>query len=111
MISYQVPEGPDGVRVVLSGVVDLAARAQLRKVLARVVADSAGAIVVDLAGVTFLDCSGIGAIVTAHTEARRRGRVLTVSRPCGVVRQTLELSGAATILVRDHATAAPGPCR
>jgi anti-sigma B factor antagonist len=103
ILVYKVRNGSDRMRVVLSGDIDLAVREELRIVLAGVVAASAGVTELDLHGVTFLDCSGIGEFVRAYTEAQRRGHTLTASRPRGIVRRILELTGVLAILTPDRA--------
>jgi anti-sigma B factor antagonist len=100
---HQVYGGPDGARVVLSGDIDLVVRADLRRVLAGVVGVSPGAVDLDLYDVTFLDCSGIGEFVRAHVDTRSRGHPLTVSRPRGVARRLLELTGVLAVLMPDDA--------
>ena len=55
VIFYQVCGGPDGVRVMFSGDIDLAVREDLRRVLAGVVAAYPRVIDLDLHDVTFLD--------------------------------------------------------
>ncbi|MEV0163369.1 STAS domain-containing protein [Nonomuraea fuscirosea] len=50
-------------------------------------------VVVDLAGVTFLDCAGIGALVAGRNIAIRRGRGYTVVNSQRHVRRLLDLAG------------------
>lgn len=55
-------------------------------------------VVVDLAGVTFLDCAGIGALVAGRNTAVRRGCGYTVVNSKWQVRRVLELTGVLTAL-------------
>lgn len=103
MLVHQVRGGPAGVRLVLSGEIDLYVREELRGVLAGVVAASPGATDLDLQDVTFLDCSGIGEFIRAYTDAHGRGHTLTVSRPRGIVRRVLDLTGVLEVLTLDDA--------
>jgi anti-anti-sigma factor len=79
---HRVCGGPGGVRVALSG--DL-----------------------DLDDVTFLDCAGIKEFIRAYSDAHGRGHMLTVSRPHGIVRRILELTGVLDVLMPDGRPTAP----
>jgi hypothetical protein len=46
-----------------------------------------------LAGVTFLDCTGISAIVAVGKSAVRAGRGMRISNPQPVVRRVLDVTG------------------
>ena len=64
--------------------------------LADVLADTvASTIVVDLAGLTFLDSSGISALVVARKTILAEGqdRQFVVARPTEIVRKALEVVG------------------
>jgi anti-anti-sigma factor len=81
------------------GEVDLATSKQLRDTLLIVLHDRAPAVVdVDLAGVSFLDCAGIGALVAVRNVATGAGRQLRVSHPLPIVRRILELTGLLGVL-------------
>jgi len=86
--------------VVLSGDCDLSARDRMTALLLAAV-DDAPVVAVDLAGVTFMDSSGLHALITAHQSAQRRGRQLYVRGATGVVGALLELTGLAGVLHRD----------
>ena len=90
---------PAVARVVVVGEVDLATAAVLRGRLLSVLQDRNPAVVdVDLAGVTFLDCTGIGALVAGYNTARRSGCQLRVSHPQPIVGRVLELTGLLSVL-------------
>jgi anti-sigma B factor antagonist len=82
----------DEVVISLRGEVDLSSQELLRDLLAAA-QPLAGLLVLDMAGVTFLDSSGIKEIVSAH----RRGplRIRAAAPP---VRRVLELTGLASLL-------------
>jgi anti-anti-sigma factor len=105
---HQIRDGDAGVCLVLSGEIDLSVREELRSVLAGVVAASADGSDLDLYDLTFLDCSGIGEFIRACTDAHGRGHSLTVSRPRGIVLQTLELTGVLPVLTGDQAGVVSG---
>ena len=73
--------------VVLRGELDLATGAPLADELQSLMAAGASSVVVDLAGVTFLDSTGLGTLL----EARRLGAELSLRNPQGRVRRLLDL--------------------
>jgi anti-sigma B factor antagonist len=74
------------------GEIDLAAAQRLRGVLASLTGSN---VVVDLRAVSFLDSSGIGALVWGRERALGAGFNLTLRKPQGLVRRTLEIVGLA----------------
>ena len=57
-------------------------------------------VVVDLSGLTFMDSTGIGALVTARNRILATGLgELVLTRPGGIVRQALEIVGLGTWIV------------
>ena len=75
-----------GPLVAGSGVGGLLRR--VRHLLARGVRE----VILDLSGVPFVDCAGIGILVRCLEEARRRGTHLRVARCTGPLRRMLSLS-------------------
>jgi anti-sigma B factor antagonist len=89
--------GDDRLVVVLAGECDLSVRDALTEALTDAV-DRAPVVVVDLAAVTFLDSSGVHALVTAHRAARAQDRRVYVAGAVGVVADVLELTGVGELL-------------
>src|SRR3954447_7195108 len=85
------------VRVALAGECDLAVSAQLDEVLAAAL-NRGPLVVVDLAGLAFLDSSGVQGLITAHHAARKRGCRLVTVNAKGVVATVLDLTGVAELL-------------
>ncbi len=88
---------PGQVRVTLEGECDLAVSDRLTEVLLDAVRRSP-VVVVDLAGLDFLDSSGMHGLVTAHRAARERGGRLEAVNPTGNVALVLDLTGVGTLL-------------
>ena len=66
------------VQVLVVGEVDLATAPQLHQLLGREPRDGPGIIVVDLSEVTFMDSSGLHALVVAHEDhGERLGIILS----------------------------------
>lgn len=86
----------DGVHVVtLHGVLDLANAARVRDALVEVVGST---VVVDLAGLSFLDSSGIAALLGARSEILAAGKDFRLRGARGVVRRVLEVTGLEQLL-------------
>jgi anti-sigma B factor antagonist len=87
--------GPDRTpqrRVVsATGELDMASAPRLRDALFDAVADHDGDVVVDLAGVTFMDSTGLGVLATAYKRLGREGRRLVIKSPTRNVRRVLEV--------------------
>jgi anti-anti-sigma factor len=80
--------------LVLSGEIDFSVAPSLREVgpeLATSVAP--GRLVVDLDDVTFIDSSGLGALVALRNCANRCGATLVLARPSPTVLRFFELAG------------------
>lgn len=86
------------VRLGLSGELDLATAELFGEHVVRALAGGATALVLDLAGVTFCDSTGVDALIKARAEAERRGARLTAENARGVTRRSLEITGVLDLL-------------
>jgi anti-anti-sigma factor len=103
---------PTTARVAVVGEVDLATAHLLRDRLLSVLRDQAPAVVdVDFAGVNFLDCTAIGALVAARNAAIHAGRQVRVSQPQPIVRRVLELTGLLGVFTAPDDQPQPLPAR
>lgn len=93
-LSLATHRDSDTATVVVGGDVDLATVAGLDRQIASAL-DTPGiaAVTVDLSDVTFLDSSGISALIKARKLADERKIRLRVNGASGFIRQVLELSG------------------
>jgi len=94
-----ISDEPGRLRVSLAGECDMAVRDELCAVLLGAVRRSQ-VVVVDLAGVGFLDSSGVHGLIAAYKEARDRGGRLLLENPTGVVAAVLDVTGVAELLAR-----------
>ena len=85
-------------RIVPAAELDLATAESLLASVRAALRDEPAAIVVDLAGVTFCDSSGIGALLDAQALAATAGVPLRVSGPRPVIRRSLEITGVLGLL-------------
>ncbi|PRX12620.1 STAS domain-containing protein [Actinoplanes italicus] len=87
----------DTLVVVLAGECDLRSRDEMTAALLDAVGSSAR-VAVDLAGVRFLDSSGLHALVTAHHAALERSGILYVVNATGTVETVLQITGILELL-------------
>jgi anti-anti-sigma factor len=90
--------GPGRWRVELFGEIDMSNASSLTTACAALVDGSRVTLEIDLEGLTYLDSSGIGAMVVILRELESRGGSLHVLHPSGIVRRVLEISGLLELL-------------
>jgi anti-sigma B factor antagonist len=98
-------DGETRVVVAVAGEVDMATAPQLEQVLA---GHTGVDVVVDLAGVPFLDSSGLSVLVKTRAYVEGSGRTLRVTGEQDNVRKILEVTGLLGPLHGDG-NAPPGP--
>jgi anti-sigma B factor antagonist len=105
MAGFATATGPGAVPVLLvSGDLDLSGEQELLDHAARLLTGGAGVLDVDLAEVTFIDSSGLGALVRAHHLAADAGRQLRLASVPGPVARILDLTGLRDIFVERPPT-------
>jgi len=107
----------------LDGEIDLAAAPSVRASLAAIVQDElARDVVIDLRDVTFMDSTGVGALLSAYRHLKLQQRTLVLAQPQPIVARVLGITNVARLFpVVDsvdiaidncsgvHATLAPVP--
>jgi anti-sigma B factor antagonist len=95
----------DGAVAVLrpEGRLNMTAAPQLRTAVDEVVGDGASRVVVDLSACTFVDSSGLGALVGGLKAARQAGGDLRIAQAPEQVRTVLALTNLDRVLT-PHAT-------
>ena len=89
--------GPGHVVVVPRGELDVTGATRFARALS-VAAASGSRVIVDLAGLAFMDCRGLSALVSAVGQARRAGGDLALAAPQQPVAHLLSLTGVAGLL-------------
>jgi anti-sigma B factor antagonist len=79
--------------VVLCGELDLLDTSDVASHLIATVAAYGPSVIVDLAGLTFIDSCGLGVLVRVLRWARESGGDLSLAAPRGQVRRVLEITG------------------
>jgi anti-sigma B factor antagonist len=97
---------PDGWRIVAEGELDMLTAPELSTALAHAEGDCE----VDLAGVSFVDVTGLRVLLVAQRHARAAGRRFCVTRPQPAVRRLIELiSVNSEVGLAIGETVAPAP--
>ncbi|AJW80090.1 STAS domain-containing protein [Clavibacter michiganensis] len=90
----------DDVTVVTAaGMLNMAAAPELRQAIHDALDPAPARIVVDLAGVDFIDSSGLGALIAGLRAARDAGGDLRISAPGPQVAMVLQLSNLDRVLI------------
>ena len=92
-----VTKSGDTSLVRLSGELDIASTGGLTEALSVM----AGATVVDLSGLTFIDSSGVAALVRSQQQLTAKGHSLTLTRPSTSVSRVFEILGITFLLEAD----------
>lgn len=91
----------DGYAIVeVRGEVDVYSHARLRQYLEALYARGARSLVIDAAGIEFIDSSGLGVLVGAYKRSNRRGGFLLVAAPCPRVARMLQITGLERVFGR-----------
>jgi anti-sigma B factor antagonist len=89
--------GPDGSCVAVAGEVDVDTAPRMRRALAAGLA-AGERVVVDLAAVTFMDSSGLSALLVTHRDARAAGLTFQLRRVPPTVHRLLRVTGMDAVL-------------
>lgn len=80
-------------RVVVEGELDLATAPRFESVLGNAASADGATVEVDLSGVSFVDSSGLRAIVATARDLEQRGGRLRISAMSAAARRVLEVAG------------------
>ncbi|MCU1357678.1 MAG: rsbV2 [Acidimicrobiales bacterium] len=98
LLDLVVDPGPI-TTISLTGDLDPATAPLLDDALGTIVADEAvGRVVLDLAGLSFLDSSGLRSFVTAREALSGRGADLALRRPSANIRRLLDITGLGEVI-------------
>jgi anti-sigma B factor antagonist len=104
--AVDVVESTGALRIRVRGEVDMACAPELLDTLLAADVPSGGTLVVDLAGVTFMDSAGISALVEAHRQREASGVALRVVEVPPLIAKMLRITGVDPYL--DVSPAAEG---
>lgn len=94
MADFEVAADPGAAPVlVVAGDIDMSTEAELLAACEELLATGAPVVEIDLAGVTFIDSSGLGALVHVQRTTEQEGRELRLVHPPRPVTRLLEVTG------------------
>jgi anti-sigma B factor antagonist len=100
-LSSELTEGRDGVVVALRGELDLASAPELQRQLLALVERPVGALTLDLAGLEFLDSSGLGTLYRTRQAADEAGIALRLRSVPDHVLRVLDVTAMAPLFDLD----------
>ena len=93
-LSLHTYQGPDSVRVAVSGELDLSSALVFEEELRRIEENSGEALLVlDLRSLKFMDSTGLRLILSAHARAINSGRKLAIIEGGEAIRRIFRLTG------------------
>jgi anti-anti-sigma factor len=92
-LTIDVTSAPKAQTIVLTGEADLAGVPEIETALKDASDDEPGLIVIDLRNLTFIDSSGLQALLTGHALCRARGHELRIVPGPENVQRLFELTG------------------
>ena len=99
-MEYTVKDLGGGVAVLhLDGRLNMVSAARLREAVTSTVAQGHTRIAVDLAGVDFMDSSGLGALISGLKTTRQAGGDLRIAAPSEQVKLVLQLTNMERVLL------------
>lgn len=99
MIEFAVETREDGIGVVTpEGRLNMVSARRLKEILSELVDNGTSKIVVDLGETTFLDSSGLGALIGGLKSARQAGGDLRIARVSPSVMTVFELTNLDRVL-------------
>ncbi|GAA4205765.1 hypothetical protein GCM10022252_66830 [Streptosporangium oxazolinicum] len=103
----------DFVVITVAGELDLATRPDLAAFTRDVIDARPGTVIIDLAGITFIDACGLSALIAVKRHAREQGTPLLLAGAPPVVLKLLRLTNldaSFTVISRSGAMSPPPGC-
>ena len=101
-VTLRVRPGDGGTIVAVSGEVDVCTEAPLQQVLLRIIRERSARLMLDLSGVSFMDCAGLRALLATRRRAELRGGSMRLIATSAAVRRIIELTGAQEALAVER---------
>jgi anti-sigma B factor antagonist len=92
-LRIEVADTTSPTTVVLTGEIDLSTSTRVRETLMAIARSGESHVVVDMTHVTFMDSTGLSALVGPLKRFRRGGGEITLRSPSRGVRKILEITG------------------
>ena len=91
-VSIEKDQSSDGSLLRVSGEIDLYSSPEVRKAILKTIPKTEGCLAIDLAGVTYIDSSGVATLVEGLRSAREHDVGFALVSPSSAVTQVLELA-------------------
>lgn len=91
-LTIEKSRASEGTLIQAVGEVDLYSSPDLRKAILKAVPSAGGVLLIDLAGVTYIDSSGVATLVEGLRSTREHGAGFALVSPSRAVMQVLELA-------------------
>lgn len=98
---HETPSGTDTCTLAVDGELDLATAPQFRTAVGALMGTGCRHLIVDLAATTFVDSSGLGALVWAAHRMKGAGGDLVAQNPSDQIVSTLRITGVAPVLALE----------
>ena len=89
----QAGTGEGTSRLEVVGEIDAHTSGQFEEALSAMIGSGAVNVVIDMAGVTFIDSSGLRVLIQAHKNVAERGGKVRLESPSGTTLRLLEITG------------------
>jgi anti-anti-sigma factor len=96
--AYSVDSTSTETRIRARGEIDMAVADRFAEAITAALTNGSPRVIVDLTDVTFMDSSGISALLRANKVAAEHRRSLTVENPAPMVHRVLEICGVLDLL-------------
>ena len=103
-VTLCIRPGDGGTIVAISGEVDVCTEAPLQQSLLRIIRERGAKLMLDVSGVSFMDCAGLRAVLATRRRAEMRGGFLRLIATSAAVRRIIELTGAQEALATERST-------
>ena len=100
-LSVEVQSGPQEFCLILAGELDIASAPALDRLLDEVVSDGHPRMIIDLAGLTFMDSIGLSSMLRARAGAKANDHHLTVRGGSRQVKRLFEVTGMLELFTGD----------
>jgi anti-anti-sigma factor len=105
-VTLCVRPGDGGTIVAISGEIDVCTEASLQQALLRIIRERGARLMLDLSGISFIDCAGLRALLATRRRAEMRGGCMRPIATSAAVRRITELTGTHEALATERGTTA-----
>jgi anti-sigma B factor antagonist len=93
-LTLRVRRGDDGIMVAVGGEVDICTEGLLRHALLWIMRERGPKLLLDISGVSFMDCAGLRVLLTIRRRAELQGGFMWLIAVSRAVRRIIELTDA-----------------